>query len=230
MLCSKRVQSTTTQGKMDVPERERRSRIPSALTRQLRPPPPAPPRKGEGRTTWRGGGFGARGYPSPPGPLSHKGRGGERQNPGTGSPPPARGRVASLSEPGGGLRGRQREPRVRDASAKRRNPTAVPLGFASVADGRIVCYGAAARPRRQPGARPNPPFPQFPKARGPATAPRGPPEPSPHEPVTAASYRPRCSEPQRASWPSASPAAPAGRAPSGGTGSPRASTPGPAPP
>ena len=68
------------------------------------------------------------------------------------SPPPARGRVASLKRAGWGPRGRQHEPRVRDASAKRRDPAGqFPPGLASVTHSFIVRYGAAARPRRSRG-------------------------------------------------------------------------------
>ncbi len=54
--------------------------------------------------------------------------------------------------------GPRRDARVRDASAKRRDPTAVSLGLASVTHGRIVRYGAAARPRRSRGHAQTPPF------------------------------------------------------------------------
>jgi len=47
---------------------------------------------------------------------------------------------------------------VRDFGPEGRDPAGqFPRGLDSVADGSFVCYGAEARPRRQPGARPDPP-------------------------------------------------------------------------
>jgi hypothetical protein len=49
-------------------------------------------------------------------------------------------------------------PRVRDFGPKGRDPTAVSSGLDSVAHSFIVCYGAAARPRRSRGHARTPPF------------------------------------------------------------------------
>ncbi len=57
---------------------------------------------------------------------------------------------AATGDPGGGA------VCVRDVGPKGRDPAAVSLGLDSVGERRLLAYGAAARPRRQPGARPNP--------------------------------------------------------------------------
>jgi len=59
----------------------------------------------------------------------------------------------------GGPCGRKRHPRVRDFGPEGRDPAGLfPPGLDSVGERCLLAYGAEARPRRQPGARPNPPF------------------------------------------------------------------------
>jgi len=58
------------------------------------------------------------------------------------------GRVASLSEPGGGPRGRQHPPRVRDFGPEGRDPAAVCGGSTPLA--RVVC--GLTEPKPDPGA------------------------------------------------------------------------------
>jgi amino acid adenylation domain-containing protein len=73
------------------------------------------------------------------------------------------GSVAALRPPGGGPSGRQRETRVRDFGPEGRDPAGhlssevLPRGLDSVSERSLLAYGAEARPRRQPGARPDPP-------------------------------------------------------------------------
>ncbi len=58
----------------------------------------------------------------------------------------------------GASRGRQLEIRVRDSGPEGRDPARLfPPGLDSVSERGLLAYGAEARPRRQPGARPNPP-------------------------------------------------------------------------